>query len=325
MELQIWLMIIFLRRLLINSTRLNLLSAMLMMGLLSSCEKDIAIDLKDNEPQLIVEAYINNLMPEYNYVILTKSMDYFSPDFQGLAVSNAQVTITEGEIAADGTYRWNPSSRIVMEETNNSGIPPEYRQGLYVDQRTVATLRTGPTGLIAKPGKYYLLEISSEGKNYSAVTTLPSIITIDSLTTGHSYIDEAERNIPKARVTVSYKDPDTIGNRQLFYWRQDKNRDGFGWGALSTNRRINGTDDLTNGQYLKITQPYGFSYNELVTYYMVSVSREVYTFWDTFNKARNNDGPFSTPVELIGNIKGPNVTGCFSGFAVSTKSVVVKP
>jgi hypothetical protein len=314
-----------LRRLFVAATKLPLLSTMLLLGFLSSCEKDITIDVKDNEPQLIVEAYINNLMPEYNYVILTKSMDYFSPDFQGVAVSNAQVTITEGESNGDGTYRWNSSSRIVLEETNNSRIPAEYRKGLYVDQKTIATLRSGPTGLIAKSGKYYLLEISSEGKNYNAVTSLPSIITIDSLISGHAYVDEAEGNVPKARVTVGYKDPDTIGNRQLFYWRQDKNRDGFGWGALSSNRRINGTDDLTNGQYLKLTQPYGFNYNELVTYYMVSVTREVYTFWDSFNKARNNDGPFSTPIELIGNIKGPNVTGCFSGFAVSVKSIVVTP
>ncbi|RYY20926.1 MAG: DUF4249 domain-containing protein [Chitinophagaceae bacterium] len=325
MEFQIWLMNKILRRLFSNPKLLNLVSSILLTGLFTSCEKDIKIDIGDNEPQLIVEAYINNLMPEYNYVILTKSMDYFAPDFQGVPVSNAQVTITEGESSGNGTFRWNSSTRIAMEETNNSRIPAEYRKGLYVDQKTIATFSTGPSGLIAKPGKYYLLEISSEGKNYSAITSLPSIITIDSLTTGHAYIDEAEGNIPKARVTVNYKDPDTIGNRQLFYWRQDKNRDGFGWGALSSNRRINGTDDLTNGQYLKLTQPYGFNYNELVNYYMVSVTREVYTFWDSFNKARNNDGPFSTPVELISNIRGENVTGCFSGFAVSTKAVVVKP
>ena len=304
---------------------LSLVLAFTLTTLFSSCEKNIAIDLEDNEPQLVVEAYVNNLMPEYNYVILTKSMDYFAPDFQGVAVSNAQVTITEGEKNHDGNYRWNTSSKISLEETNNSRIPAEYRKGVYVDQKTIATLSTAPSGLIAKPGKYYLLEISSEGKNYSAITSLPAVVPIDSLTSGHSYIDEAEGNIPKARVTVNYKDPDTIGNRQLFYWRQNRNRDGFGWGALSTNRRLNGTDDLTNGDVMRFTQPYGFSYNELVTFYMISVNREVYSFWESFDKARNNEGPFSTPVALVSNIKGPNVTGCFSGFSVSTRSIVVKP
>jgi len=302
-----------------------LLPCLTLLTLFSSCKKDFAIDIKANEPQLVVEAYINNLMPEYNYVILTKSMDYYSPEFQGAAISNARVAITEGEKNPDGTYRWNSANKIQLEESQNSRIPVEYRKGLYVDQKTVATVATGrPTGLIAKPGNYYLLEISYEGKNYSAVTNLPELISVDSLISGFPYIDEEDGGIQKARVTVNYKDPDTLGNRQLFYWRQNRNRDGFGWGALTSNRRINGTDDLTNGQYLRVTQPYGFVNGEIVDYYLVSVTRQVYAFWDSFNKARNNDGPFSTPVQLISNIQGPNVTGCFSGFTVSMKSVKVK-
>lgn len=300
-------------------------SCLTLLTLFSSCKKDFVVDVGTNEPQLVVEAYINNLMPEYNYVILTRSMDYYAPEFQGAAISNAQVAITEGEENPDGTYRWNSASRVFLEESQNSRIPVEYRKGLYVDQKTIATVASGrPIGLIAKPGRYYLLEISIEGKNYSAITSLPELVSIDSLLSGFPYIDEEDGGIQKARVTVNYKDPDTLGNRQLFYWRQNKNRDGFGWGALSSNRRINGTDDLNNGQYLKVTQPYGFENGEVVDYYLVSVTRSVYTFWDSFNKARNNDGPFSTPVQLISNLQGPNVTGCFSGFTVSTKSVKVK-
>ncbi|RYZ51032.1 MAG: DUF4249 family protein, partial [Sphingobacteriales bacterium] len=128
----------------------------------------------------------------------------------------------------------------------------------------------------------------------------------------------------KAAVTAHYKDPDTLGNRQLFYWRQTKNRDSFGWGALSTNRHSNGEDDLVNGRYVKMTQPTGFVNGETVDYYLVSVTRPVYDFWESYNKARNNAGPFATPVKLSGNVQGPNVTGCFSGFTVSTKSIVVR-
>lgn len=289
--------------------------------LFSSCKKDFYIDLKDNEPKLVVEAYINNLMPEYNYVILTKSMDYYEPRFEGLAVSNATVTITEGDPGRDGSIQWNTSTRVVLEESQNARVPAQYRKGVYIDQKTVATLSVTPNGLIARPGKYYKLEIGCEGKNYSAITSLPQLVQIDSLSSGFPYIDEEDGGILKSRITVNYKDPDTIGNRQLFYWRHDRNRDGFGWGALSNNRRSTGIDDLINGQYVKIAQPYGFVKGDKVDYYLVSVTRQVYSFWDSFNKARNNDGPFSTPVELISNIQGPNVTGCFSGFSVTTKSI----
>jgi hypothetical protein len=111
----------------------------------------------------------------------------------------------------------------------------------------------------------------------------------------------------------------------LFYWRQTKNRDGFGWGALLTERHNNGDDELINGQHVSVTQPYGYVYNEVVTYYMISVTRPVYAFWDSFNKARNNNGPFATPMRLISNLRGENVTGCFSGFTVSAKTITVKP
>jgi hypothetical protein len=59
-------------------------------------------------------------------------------------------------------------------------------------------------------------------------------------------------------------------------------------------------------------------------YYLVSVERPVYDFWDSFNKARVNGGPFSTPVVLKSNIKGDNVVGCFSGFAVSSMTHAIK-
>jgi hypothetical protein len=297
----------------------------MLLALFISCKEDFELDLKPNEPQLVVEAYINNLMPEYNYVILSKSMDYFTLNFQGLAVSNAQVAITEGDKTGPDSYEWNTASRIVLEESNDARIPDDYRKGLYVDQQTIATMSSGrPQGLIAKPGKYYLLEISYEGKRYSSITNLPEIVQLDSLNTGYRYIDAEDNNTEKARITVNYRDPDTLGNRQLFYWRNFKNRESFGWGALATNRRLNGTDDLSNGEYIRLAQPNGFFIGEKVDYFLISVNRAVYTFWDSFNKARNNEGPFATPVQLISNIEGPNVTGCFSGFTVSTKSIVVK-
>ncbi len=290
----------------------------------TSCKKNITVDLGANEPHLIVEAYINNLMPQYNYVLLTRSINYFDQQFTGIAVSDAQVAITEGELMPDKTIAWNNSGKMFLEESADERIPADYRKGFYVDQKTIAVLSNGGTGFSAEPGKYYLLEISWQGRNYSAVTALPGLVRLDSLSTGFPYADSDDSGQIKAAVTAHYKDPDTLGNRQLFYWRQTKNRDSFGWGALSTNRHSNGEDDLVNGRYVKMTQPTGFVNGETVDYYLVSVTRPVYDFWESYNKARNNAGPFATPVKLSGNVQGPNVTGCFSGFTVSTKSIVVR-
>jgi hypothetical protein len=311
---------------LLNIKTIKAVAPVLAVFFFLSCDTDILIDMKKNEPQLVVEGYINNYLSEYNYVILSKSMDYFAPDFQSVAVSNALVYITEGTKNADNSYTWNPATRVQLTETDNTRVPTEYRKGLYVDSRMLMTSSVASSqSLRGRTGKHYLLEITVEGKNYSAITSLLTPVTLDSLSSGYSFTDTEDQNKMKARLTVNYKDPDTLGNRQLFYWRQKKNMNSFGWGALSSNRRLNGTDDLYNGQYVKLTQPQGFEYKDSVEYYMISVDRTVYRFWDSYNKARNNDGPFSTPVQLISNIEGTNVTGCFSGFSVSAKKIVVHP
>lgn len=287
---------------------------------LVACERDFDINIQTNEPQLVVEGYINNEMRAYNYVVLSKSLDYYAPDFQSTAVSNALVTITEGTLNPDNSYNWNPASKVQLTEANLPQIPDNFRQGVYFDPRLI----TDPANaLIGEPGKFYLLEIEAEGKKYSAVAPLLPVVHIDSLTSGYYFTDDDDE-IEKARITIHYKDPDTLGNVQLFYWRFKANRNNFGWGALGTSRRGNGTDDLTNGEYIRLTQSNGFAIGDTVNYYMTSVTRDVYSFWDSFNKARNNDGPFSTPVTVLNKIEGENVTGCFSGFSISRHDIIIR-
>jgi hypothetical protein len=286
---------------------------------LSACEKDFDIKLKDNEPLLVVEAYINNEMREYNYVVLSRSLDYFSTDFKGIAVANATVSITEGERVND-QYVWNPSTRVKMVEANLPGVPEAFRRGVYFDPRLVTD---SINALQGTPGKSYLLEIAVEGKQYSAVATLLQPVTLDSITSGYGYIDKEDGDKKKFRITSHYQDPDTINNTQIYYYRFSENRNRFGWGGLYRSRAF-GFDDVTNGQYMRITNNRSFNEGDTVTYHMASVTRDVQRFWNSYNNARNNNGPFSTPVTLITNIQGTNVTGCFSGFSLSSKTTIAR-
>jgi hypothetical protein len=283
---------------------------------LVSCEKDFNIKTDNNTPLLVVEAYINNQMREYNYVVLSRSLDYFSTDFQSAAVANATVTVTEGEIV-NNQYVWNPATKVRLSEANLPAVPANFRQGVYFDPR----LATNPqTALIGTPGKSYLLEISEGGNQYSAVTTLLQPVQIDSITTGYKYVDSG---ITKLRITDHYKDPDTLNNTYFYYYRYKDNRNNFGWGGISKSRAY-GADDLSNGQYIHLTFPRGYVVKDTVNFYMASVTRDVYNFWDSYNKARDNNGPFATPVSLVSNIKGNNVTGCFTGLSLSSKTTIIK-
>ncbi len=290
----------------------------LTLAILSSCEKNIDITVQSNKPLLVVEAYINNLFPQYNYVILSQSQDYYAPNFESTPVANAIVTITEGTKNAAGNYVWNMASKLRLKETPVDSIPAQFSVGLYFDQRAYLDR---PHALKGITGKSYLLEISSAGQQYSAITSLIQPVAVDSLTQGFSFVNNAGDTL--YRITNHYQDPDTLGNTQLYFWRWSETRKNYGWGGFFRSR-VPGNDDLSNGEYIRLTHPQGFNRNDTINYYMASITRDVYNFWDSYNKARDNNGPFSTPVNLLTNITGSNVTGCFSGYALSTKSIVIR-
>ena len=285
----------------------------------TACEKNFDIKIDNYKPQLVVEGYINNQYPQYNYVVLSRSMEYFSTEFQSAAVKGANVSITEGEWQ-NNRYVWNPATRVQMAEANLPGLPPSFRNGVYFDPR----LLTDPQrALLGSPGKSYLLEIADGENQYSAITTLLTPIPIDSLTAGYRFVDESDSNKVKVRITNNYQDPDTLNNTQLIYYRFNENRNNFGWGGMFRSRAST-ADDLTNGEYIRFTHPRDFVVGDTITYHMASVTRDVFTFWDTYVKARNNGGPFATPVVLSTNIQGSNVTGCFSGLSLSTKELILR-
>ncbi len=286
--------------------------------LLTACEKNFDIVLPYSEPQLVVEAYINNEIPEYNYVVLSKSQTVENASIENIPVKNALVKISEGSLMQNNTIAWDSNSTIHLKETVIPGLAANIGNGIYTDPNIQANPLKALRGVA---GKYYLLEIEVDGAHYSATTSILHPIPIDSLSTSYHYTDEDGAD--KGRVTAHFKDPDTTGNCQLFYWRHSDNRESFGWGSLGTSKRIINSDETGNGSYMNITNSYGFVKGDSICYYMAHVSRSVYNFWNSYNKARNSNGPLSTPVSLLNSINGENVTGCFSGLAISTASVVM--
>jgi hypothetical protein len=282
-----------------------------------SCERDFDIKVKSSEPQLIVEGYINNLYPEYNYVLISRSQDYYAPNFQSIPVSGATVKVTEG-IANGSQIVWNANS-INLTELNNPLIPANLRNGLYADARLI----TNPANaLIAIPERFYKLDITVGSETYTGITQVPAIVPADSVTSGNAYIDDENRE--RVRITIHYKDPDTIGNTQFYYWRHRDNRNNFGWAGL-TKSFAPGRDDLVNGQYIRITHPAGFELNDTLTYMLASVDRNTHSFWASYQEARNNSGSaFVTPVVMKNYMSGRNVIGCYMGLGISQKTIVTK-
>lgn len=283
--------------------------------LIIGCEKNFDVALNSGDSQLVVEAYINNAIPEYNYVILSKSQTLDNSDLKSIPVKGAVVKITAGTAQSNHTIDWDKNSTVILKEGPIPGAPTAISDGVYTDP----ALHTDPgKALQGTSGTWYLLEIAVGENTYYATTSILQPLPI-SLSTGFHFVEND--GIEKGRITVQFNDPDTAGNCQLFYWRHSDNKNSFGWGSLGTSRRIINSDENNNGNNTNITNSYGYVKGDWVTCYMAHVTRDVYNFWDSYNKARNNRGLLSTPSSLMGNIVGNNVTGCFSGLSISSATI----
>jgi len=116
--------------------------------LLSSCEKEISIDLNSSDPQIVIEGNITDAPAPY-FVKITKTVN-FSEGNNYPPVSNALVIISDNTGIAD-----------TLTETT---------AGLYKTNI-----------LYGQPAKTYYLSVTAEDKNYYAVSAMPKKTNLDTL------------------------------------------------------------------------------------------------------------------------------------------------
>ena len=127
-----------------NITKLFFLFSLIM--LLASCEEVIEVDLNEADPRLVVEGrVVNGAGP--HLVQLTQSGSYFG-EVEFPPVKGATVTISDDEGNTD----------LLIEQEN----------GMYYTQT-----------IVGMPGRKYTLDIEVDGAEYTASSTMPLAIEID--------------------------------------------------------------------------------------------------------------------------------------------------
>lgn len=264
---------------------------------LFSCEEEIEVDVPGNANSLVVEAYINDRFPALNYVILTRSVDYFSAAGGYVPVKDAQVFVTEGTVNGVDTS-WDVSTRKQLVEVRTDTV-----RGFYMDPAQQ---------LLGKQNHVYLLEITSEGKSVRGTTSIPALVPLDSMT----YTRERR----EATITLHYNEPVAINNNYFIIYRNGSDSTirtwGFHTGAFTFS------DDFINGEYRRQTLFNKFNAGDTVNLWMSSIDRLSYNFWESFDDANRNGGPFATPVTVESNITGG--IGCFTGMSTDYKRVVIR-
>jgi len=278
---------------------------------LTSCEREVHLNLSTGAPRLVVEGRIDNGYPPF--ITLTTSVGFFSTvDFstiQNYFVHGANVKVSDGSKTV--TLR-----EYSLDTGNNSKF------FIY----TLDTADPGSLNFLGQIGKFYTLTINYNGQTYTSVTKIPEPIKLDSIRsqpptfTNDKYPDAVQ-------LVVYFKDPDTIGNFVRYFTK--RNSEPFYNGDLYN-------DDITNGLHTNwhiaagynTVQPDSFKSNhffkgDTVIVSWSSIDKGVYTFWNTFAYAVSASGdPFSSPINSQSNITNGAI-GVWAGYGSYLDTFIV--
>lgn len=283
----------------------------LLLFVLSSCEKTIQLQPAQSPSKLVVEATIENGQPPVVY--LSRSLGYFSsfsPD------SLAESFVHDAEVfVSDGTRTHKLKEYIIRIPGNFSGFY------YSTDSSSLSTAITGETG------RSYSLLIRWQGREYRAATRIPQITRrIDSL-----YWKPAPAgNIPyKVVLMLKATDPQGLGDYVRYFTKQ--NTDPFypGLNSVYDDQVIDGTTYevqvergvLRNG----ITgEAYSFfNRGDSVVLKLCNIDKATYDFWRTMEFSYASIGnPFSAPTRVMSNISG-DALGYFGGYAAQYRKIYI--
>ena len=237
---------------------------------LFSCEKVIEIPLKDSQSFLVIEGNIDDSSP-YQEVLISQSTP-FSFSGERISVSGATVSIKE-----DG------NSPVVLQEHENG----QYRLQDFK----------------GKPGSTYLLTVAVDGQEYTASSTMPFPVSMDSVGTVSTVL--FSETITSA--AVIYKDPEEVKNYYRFKVTINDVQNSMYWIF---------NDRFTDGNVVSQTLT-DFSHKlhprDRIRIEMQCVDSVVYEYWNGL--AGQNPGA-STPSNPISNISN-GALGYFSAHTLS--------
>lgn len=278
---------------------------------LVGCEKKIDFKLHDQPDKLVVEGIIENNQPPI--VILSKSIGYFSEISADILnnsfVHGADVFVSNGTL----THKLKEYSRSVG---NNVSI-----YYYSVDSSNLSTAFFGELN------HHYSLKIVSEGKEYTATTTIPNITKrIDSVWWKKPPVTT---DSTKVIIMVRATDPPGYGdyiryytktNREPFYPPSNSAFDDFFIDGTTYELQVDkGFDRNLNVDF----DENFFHRGDTVGLKLSNIDKTTFDFWRTmeFSYASVGD-PFSSPTKVLGNIKG-DALGYFGGYASQYRTIII--
>lgn len=262
-----------------KGVNLLMISAMLMFVV--ACQDVIDVDLNDSTAKIVIEGSISN-QNDGCQVILSQTISFDETnDFP--TVSGAEV------ILSDGTQTYE------LTESDS---------GTYVNDEVRGT-----------PGVTYELTVEVDGTVYTATSTMPRPVRIDSL---QVLVDPDNIFLAEDEMYLEIKFQDPVGEENFYHtnvWINDENK------ALTTIL----DDDFNDGEVITSTvlsqgdvnDDPEFVSGDRATVFLYAIDEDVYEYYRTLNALSSAGTAPANPTSNFDN----GALGFFSAHAISKQEV----
>jgi hypothetical protein len=302
---------------------MRLVNFFLLILLVTSCTKEVKIDIPGYKEQLVIDGSIETGMPAI--VLLSTTKDIYAPTnleaYLNGFVSGATVILSDG-ITTD-----------TLVEICTDNLPPGTEQiaagffGIPADSLVNLHLCAYiSTGIFGEVGKSYSLKVIADSKEYTAETRIPSPVALDTI-----YWKE-ENNLPgygfsKARLT----DPNISGNSYKWEVKYISNPSfSKPFNPFFDDRFFNGLsfefayENPMTWDNPNVSDKYKgyYAQGDTIVVKFSTLGMKEFQFFDKkYNQIYSAGNPFATPLNIPTNIKG-GALGIWVGFSPTFDTIV---
>ena len=245
-----------------------------------SCTKVISVNLNDANANIVIEGVVDDNPGPYQ-VKISQTVNFSEPNVFP-PVSGATVTITDS------------ATGIKDNLIENS-------PGIYTTQNL----------LQGQSGHTYQLWVSVNGKIFTASSTMPSLVALDSLT----FYSTGAFGTERTNAVANFQDPEAIANYYTFTEYVN---------GRQIDQTFNFSDRLSDGRYINLQLFNDSTYIQSgasVRVEMHNVDQAVWSYFNTLGQARGNNSQSVSPSNPISNISN-NALGYFSAQTAQSKQAV---
>lgn len=258
------------------------ISALFIVLIAASCTKVVDLKLGSNTGELVIEGNIDDSSKPQT-ITLSRNVPFTNTNTYP-PVTGATISVSDGN--------------------GNNGQFIEGPPGTYSVSR-----------LQGIQGNTYTLNVITNGKTYSAVSIMPALVPLDSISSIKSVFNKGNN---KRDITVHYKDPEGVPNQYRFILYVNH---------VQVKRVFAYDDQFIDGKSVNlelVENDIDIHPGDTATVVMQCIDKPIFTYWNTLMQQQDN-GPEGgvTPSNPPTNIT-PATLGYFSAHTTQIKTIVVQ-